>query len=464
VSRTPEEREAARRERARKRAEREGRPIPPEADGNGGTGTSVPPAPERVPEPEAAAAQPEPEPEPHPQATQAFDPVAAEWDEEEDDDWVDAPASAPVRRGEREPEPAPAPAPRKPRRERRVAVRLLAFVALVFVGVVLYGLVTVFQPFSSGKGHGEVSVRIPQGSGASQIGGLLADKGVVGSGFLFNLRAALAGKRESLRSGTFVFAKDMSYGAALDVLTTPPRAAPVINVTIPEGQSIGQTAAVLQKSGLEGSYIDAARRRPPAWLKAPRSVRTLEGALFPATYQLKRSQDADVLVQKQLAALKANLGSVSLRRARAKNLTPYDVLVIASMIEREAQVPAERPLIAAVIYNRLRKRIPLGIDATTRYALNNFTEPLKNSDFPRSGKYDTRHRLGLPPTPIGNPGLASIRAAANPARAAYLYYVVRPGTCGRHAFSTSYGKFQADSQKYSQAREAAGGKSPTKCG
>jgi uncharacterized YceG family protein len=237
----------------------------------------------------------------------------------------------------------------------------------------------------------------------------------------------------------------------------------VINVTIPEGQSIRETAAKLQGEGLEGSYIDAAARRPPAYLHAPKGVHTLEGALFPATYQLKKTQDAQDLVAKQLSAMKLNLGQVSLRRAHAKNLTDYDVLTIASMIEREAMVASERRLVASVIYNRLRQGIPLGIDATTRYALGNFTSPLKDSDFPRSGRYDTRHRRGLPPTPIGNPGLASIRAAANPAATKYLYYVVKPGTCGRHAFSASYAQFQADSQRYSQAREAAGGKSPTKC-
>jgi uncharacterized YceG family protein len=133
------------------------------------------------------------------------------------------------------------------------------------------------------------------------------------------------------------------------------------------------------------------------------------------------------------------------------------------MVEREAQLASERKLVAAVIYNRLKDGIPLQIDATSRYALHNWTRPLKRSELESDSPYNTRKRTGLPPTPIGNPGLASIRAAAAPASVSYRYYVVKPGACGKHAFSSSFQKFQADSQRYNIARNAAGGKSPTTC-
>ncbi len=139
------------------------------------------------------------------------------------------------------------------------------------------------------------------------------------------------------------------------------------------------------------------------------------------------------------------------------------MLIIASMVEREAQLASERPKIAAVIYNRLREGISLGIDATIRYALDNWTRPLKESELHIDSPYNTRDRKGLPPTPIGNPGLASIRAAAKPANVDYRYYVVAPGKCGTHAFSSSKEQFDRDSARYNQAREAAGGKSPTTC-
>ena len=126
------------------------------------------------------------------------------------------------------------------------------------------------------------------------------------------------------------------------------------------------------------------------------------------------------------------------------------------MIEREAQLPRERKLVAAVIYNRLKQGIPLGIDATIRYATGNWQQPLTQSQLALDSPYNTRTNAGLPPGPIGNPGLASLQAAARPARVGYLYYVVKPGTCGEHAFSSTFAEFERDQQRYNEAREAAG--------
>jgi uncharacterized YceG family protein len=133
------------------------------------------------------------------------------------------------------------------------------------------------------------------------------------------------------------------------------------------------------------------------------------------------------------------------------------------MVEREAQVPRERALIASVIYNRLKEGMPLGIDATIRYATGNWTRPLRVSELHIRSGYNTRTHQGLPPGPIGNPGLASLKAAAHPARTKYLFYVVKPGKCGEHAFSSTDAQFQRDVAKYNAARAKKGGKSPTTC-
>jgi UPF0755 protein len=133
------------------------------------------------------------------------------------------------------------------------------------------------------------------------------------------------------------------------------------------------------------------------------------------------------------------------------------------MVEREAQVARERPLVASVVYNRLRQGIPLGIDATIRYALGQWNRPLRQSELATSSPYNTREIPGLPPGPIGNPGLASIKAAARPARTNYLFYVVKPGTCGEHSFSSTDAEFQEDVARYNAARARRGGKSPTDC-
>jgi UPF0755 protein len=260
------------------------------------------------------------------------------------------------------------PKPHKPaRRRRRPFVRVIPVILLIAIAAFAYEL---FQPFT-GSGHGTVVVNVPKGAGASQIGTLLADKGVVDSSFFFGLRARLSGKRSELRSGRIVLRKDMSYGAALDALTTAPAVAKTVKLTIPEGRSRREIVPLVKQLGLKGNYLAATKRSPrAAGLPGPKSARTLEGYLFPATYQLRPGANVAALVKQQLAAFRGALKQVDLRFAKRKNLTTYDVLIIASMIEREAQLPSDRPLISAVIYNRLHQHMPLGIDATLRYALN----------------------------------------------------------------------------------------------
>jgi uncharacterized YceG family protein len=314
-----------------------------------------------------------------------------------------------------------------------------------------------------------VRVTIPPGSGAREIGDQLATAGVVASGWLFSVRAALAGKRGDLQSGQHTLFRDMSYGAAIDALSKESVVArgATLDVTIPEGRSRREIARLIDAKGLRGNYLQASARfrgrLNPFRYDAPKGTRSLEGFLFPSTYELKTGAPAGDLVDRQLKAFKTNFASVDLSRAHSKKLTDYDVLIIASMVEREAQLPSERAKIAAVIYNRLKDGIRLGIDATIRYATDNWTKPLKQSELKIESPYNTRERSGLPPTPIGNPGLASIRAAARPAKVGYLYYVVAPGACGKHAFSSTKQQFDRDSQRYNQARNAAGGKSPTTC-
>jgi uncharacterized YceG family protein len=167
----------------------------------------------------------------------------------------------------------------------------------------------------------------------------------------------------------------------------------------------------------------------------------LEGFLFPSTYDFDRTSTSRDLVKEQLAAFQANFDNVDLAYARSKNLTPYDVLKIASIIEREAVVPSERKLVAAVIYNRLHAGMPLGMDSTIRYGLHvPGTKPLLESELNSDNPYNTRKFLGLPPTPISNPGLASIEAAAHPAHVDYLYFVRKPDK-RHHYFTANYQDF-----------------------
>jgi uncharacterized YceG family protein len=188
-------------------------------------------------------------------------------------------------------------------------------------------------------------------------------------------------------------------------------------------------------------YAASARRTSPApCLRGKR--KSIEGFLFPATYEFFAQTTNAQLVQDQLAAFCENWNQVDLAYARRKNLTPYDVLIIASMIEKETLSPDERPLVSAVIYNRLHARMPLGIDATLRYGFNiPPTESIRQSQIDSHSPYNTRKIPGLTPTPIANPGLASMQAAAHPAKVKYLYFVRKPDK-KHHFFTASYAAFK----------------------
>jgi UPF0755 protein len=437
-----EQRRLEREERRRRREEK-----------HAGEDVAAPPAPPPPSEPPAAPRGPE----------EDF------WDE----DPVEAPppaAAPPPRSGAPGPTRSPG-APGPPRRRweggstslaamRRHPQRVVGAIAGILV---LWFLIALFQPLH-GDGSGKVVVAIPKGSSVAEVGDLLDSEGVVSSSTLFQLRVTLAGKRSELYPGRFVLAEGMSYGAAIDALSTAPVKA-TATVTIPEGYSREQTAPLVEEAGLTGSYMNESVRSKyldPANYGGA-AAKDLEGFLFPDTFELKPHAPAADLVQLQLQDFKRRIKGVDMSYARSKNLTTYDVLTIASMVEREAQLDSERPLVAAVIYNRLHDGMPLGIDATIRFATGNYSEPLTESELAIDSPYNTRLNAGLPPGPISSPGLASIEAAAHPARADYLFYVVKPGTCGEHSFSSTEAEFQTDVARYNSARAANGGESPDTC-
>jgi UPF0755 protein len=244
----------------------------------------------------------------------------------------------------------------------------------------------------------------------------------------------------------------------------------VMRVLIPEGETRIQIAKLAAADGLVGSYRAAAKRSAllnPAHYGAPRGTPDLEGFLFPATYEMVPHAPVSRLVNEQLAAFKENFGAAEIKRAHALHVTPYQLLTVASMIEREAQVPSDRAKVAAVIYNRLRQGMPLGIDATILYAIEmregiaTYTKELTEAQLHIDSPYNTRTRTGLPPTPISNPGLASIHAAANPAHDSYLYYVAGADGCGEQLFSRTLAEFETNAAAYQAAVRRNGGRPPT---
>ena len=242
----------------------------------------------------------------------------------------------------------------------------------------------------------------------------------------------------------------------------PAQTTTTLRIIFPEGfsarQMIDRVAAVRRIAirkrhvtpRLTGKGYAAALRASPA----PRAFRqylkrrSVEGFLFPALYEFSPTTPASRLVANQVAAFERRWRTVDLRGARSRKRSPYDVLTIASMVERETVAPEERRLVAAVIYNRLERDMPLGIDATLRYGLGiPGTRPLTKTQLRSDSPYNTRRFKGLPPTPIGNPGLPSIRAAARPANVDYLYFVRKPDRV-HHFFTADEKEFCRKAREY----------------
>ena len=238
-----------------------------------------------------------------------------------------------------------------------------------------------------------------------------------------------------------------THTAAPTTTALPPPPNP-FRIIFPEGFT---RATMADRVAAVAKIAERKRGKPVVLARAPyvRATRSLvvpcftphkrtkvEGFLFPATYDFLAKTTSKQLVAQQVKAFCMNWKTVNLSYARSKNLTPYDVLTIASLIQGEAVVESERATIAAVIYNRLHLRMSLGIDAALRYALHiPGTESILESQLHNSTPYNLRLHAGLPPTPIDNPGLASIQAAAHPAKVDYLYFVAKPDK--RHHFFTA---------------------------
>lgn len=349
-------------------------------------------------------------------------------------------------------------APRRSRRRRpssspRVFIlrRIVALLVLVAAFVLVWFLVSLFQPFT-GSGHGRVKVTIPDGSSVSRIGSLLAADHVISSSFFFKLAATIDGDRDKLRAGQYNMKLGMSYSSALDQLVSGPNIR-FANVTIIPGRSRKQVQAQLRADGIKGNYLKATVRSSlldPRLYGAPKRTPTLEGFLWPDTYNLRRPVRVHLLVADQLERFKQEFARVRLGYAKSKNLTGYDVLKIASLISEEAELPKDLPKAASVIYNRLRLDMDLGLDSTVAYATGNYGT-LTERDLHSKSPWNTTNHPGLPPTPIDSPDLQAIDAAAHPAKTNDLYFINK--VCGNGAlrFTASYQQFLHWSDEWNAA-------------
>jgi len=347
-------------------------------------------------------------------------------------------------------QPPPQGADRRhdPDRRRRASLVVLLTAFLVLVGSVAAVGAYYGRCRGAGDAHRPVTFTVADGASGAQVVDQLAARGVIRcGGIVGRLMLQKNGSSDEIRAGTFRLTTGMTFDAAMAVLTTPPPAVPTVSVTIPEGLRITQIASVVQHALRIPAAQFAAKAAGgtyslPPYL--PAGTKTAEGFLFPDTYEFARQgTTADDVIRTMLDQFAAEANTLPFDKAKALGVTPWQVVIVASMIEREARVGRDRPRIAAVIYNRLHRGMALGIDATLLYDDPTPDGKLSSSDLTTDTPYNTRLHAGLPPTPIASPGRASLLAALEPARVPYLYYVLC-GPDGRHRFSDTYRRFLHD--------------------
>ena len=297
-----------------------------------------------------------------------------------------------------------------------------------------------------------VRVRIEAGASTQHIGELLAGAGVVANANGFALRSRLAGADSHLKPGTYDLVTGSSYAAAVRQLEAGPTDE-YVSVTIPEGFRLEQVAARFKaEAGVHVTdFLKLARRGAPRFAGRHPMLTgayhgSLEGYLFPKTYEVRRGASASSVIEMMLAQFDRETAGLDFSAARARGVTPQQVVTIASMIERESRLDRERPLVSAVIYNRLHWGRRLKIDATIEYVLRDRKFRLTNRDLYTVSPYNTYLHSGLPPGPISNPGAKSLEAAAHPADSPFLYYVLT-GKDGSHTFTTNLADFLVAKRK-----------------
>lgn len=289
----------------------------------------------------------------------------------------------------------------------------------------------------------EVVVRLPPGATAGEVVGLLWEAGVVPDPGVALTYLTYTGQTGRLQQGTFRLRGPLSPLQALQQLQDP--TARLVTLQVLPGWRREEIAAMLDAGGpLSGAEFLAATQSPEGY-RLPFSIppeATLEGLLFPGTYTLGPEDDARDLVQAMLDELARNLASLYAQGFTQQGLTPYEGVILASIVQREAVHEDEMPLIASVFLNRLRRGMPLEADPTVQYALGRpgrwWPAPLSAADLAVDSPYNTYRRVGLPPTPIANPGMAALRAVAFPPQTPYLFFRAACDGSGRHVFSATY--------------------------
>ena len=342
------------------------------------------------------------------------------------------------------------------RQRRRFLARFFA-VSVLAVGLALYFGVWLFQPRTSERRM--MTLDIPAHSNAQAIGERLEKSGVIRSGLAFRWWTRWHSEGAKFKPGRYALSSNMTLAQIAQNLDAGPQEAG-IRVTIPEGYTLKQVADLMQAKSVckADAFLQMATEEASiAGLKAdfPLPKDTLEGYLFPDTYHFEPGTPVKTLIETMLMNFSTRYARPYQHEITQSGRDVHSLVTLASLIEREARVPEDRPRIAGVLENRLKRGMKLEVDATVLYALGHHKEKVYFKDLKVDSPYNTYRHKGLPPGPIANPGLPALLAATRPEANDFLYYVARPN--GSHLFSQTLAEHEAAKREARKERREQGG-------
>ncbi|BBA69051.1 endolytic transglycosylase MltG [Geobacter sulfurreducens] len=327
-------------------------------------------------------------------------------------------------------------------RDRRLLVVAALIIASILAPLVRYGL---FLAVPAGNGENVQILSFEKGATPRRIAGELEAAGLITSARLFVFHARLHGEAERFKAGEYQFSDAMKPAEILRKLVAGEVYAQPF--AVPEGYSMYQVAELLEGKGLFSRERFLAAATDPSFLgELGIQGSSVEGYLYPSTYAVTRSMDEKDLIRAMVSQFDKIYGAGFAEEARRRGISRHRVVTLASMIEKEAVSPAERPLISSVFHNRLAKGMRLQSDPTAVYGVRAFGGNVTRQDILRNTSHNTYRIAGLPPGPIGNPGRDALAAALNPAATGYLYFVARRD--GTHHFSATLEEHNAAVQRY----------------
>jgi len=327
--------------------------------------------------------------------------------------------------------------PGRPRRRHRRTYIALAIVIFPVVVVLVVGGWFLYELNPPGGAGRRVSVDIPRHTGTSRIGDILEDKGVIGSSQAFQIYVGVT-RAGPFDPGHYTMRKNSGVRDAVSTLRSGPAKVPEYELMLPPGLTLSEIAD--RVGGLKGhsrdAFLQVAQSGVVRSKYQPPDVTSLDGLLYPDTYLVSRDETDEQILRRLVSSFDRKADAIGLSAPNAAGLSPYQTIVAASLIEREAKLDEDRPLISAVIHNRLAQGRPLQIDATVCFAKGGCSQSPTAADLAIDSPYNTYKVAGLPPTPISTVTVDSVRAAQNPAPEPYLFYVLIDRN-GKHAFATT---------------------------